>query len=232
MVVDALVVYGSDAERRDTGICFQQGGRVTDHVLDEDRVVEGLHGDVAFVRAFEQCVDWRRPGALGHINEFFDPYQLPSAIRFRLGSDFQGHVSPLVVRPVIADLLAARAEGCDGHGHSQGKLILDAIRSPQKGAIASDLGRRTGHRCLLGDEVGEGHLDVGFLRIKTLFQVVEDGGKRVHGYLALVNRKHLQEPTHVGALEVVGQMDRHRDHRDRREGLALTVQNLDRVTEV
>ena len=52
---------------------FEANRDAADHVLDEDRVVVGLHRDVALVGALEQRVDRSRAGRLGQLDEFLDP---------------------------------------------------------------------------------------------------------------------------------------------------------------
>jgi hypothetical protein len=82
---------------------------------------------VAFVRALEQSIDRSRTGFLRHRDEFFDPYQLPASFGFRLRSNFKCDVASLVVGSVVADLLAARAEGGDGHCDAQGEVVLGVV---------------------------------------------------------------------------------------------------------
>src|ERR1041384_1636816 len=109
VVVDALLVDGAGFEPGDAFILFQEASGVSDDVLDENGVVEGLHRHVAFVGALEQWVNGRRSGPLSYINQFLDPDELPEAV-LALRPDGQGYEAPLVVRTIVADLLRARAE--------------------------------------------------------------------------------------------------------------------------
>ena len=57
MVVDALVVHSPNLEPLDTGVAFKLGRRVSDDIFDENRVIVGLHGDMALIGAFEEGID-------------------------------------------------------------------------------------------------------------------------------------------------------------------------------
>lgn len=81
VVVNAFVVHGPNREGCDAQVRLEQGGGIADDVLDEYRIVEGLHGDMAFVRAFEQGIDRGGPGAFRDFDQFLDPDQLATAAR-------------------------------------------------------------------------------------------------------------------------------------------------------
>ena len=54
----------------------KRNGDVADHVLDEHRVVVGLHRDVALVGPLEQRVDGAEADCFGDVDQFLDPDQL------------------------------------------------------------------------------------------------------------------------------------------------------------
>ena len=51
--VDAFLVYGADDEAGDALVSLEEEGNISYEVFDEDGIVVGLHGDVAFIRALE-----------------------------------------------------------------------------------------------------------------------------------------------------------------------------------
>ena len=94
-----------DDERLDPRVLAKRHRHVAGDVLDERRVLVGLHRHVTLVRALEQRVDRRRRGTFGGIDEILDPH------RRAVGAhDIDVDVAALVVGAVVADLLAARAE--------------------------------------------------------------------------------------------------------------------------
>ena len=52
MIVDALLVDGADFKPRNALFLFKKFGDIADDILDEDGIVERLHGDVPLVRSF------------------------------------------------------------------------------------------------------------------------------------------------------------------------------------
>ena len=122
VIVDALVVHGADFEPRDARVLLKETGGVADDVFDEDRVVVSLHGDVAFVGPLEDRIHRCRGGPLGNADQFLDPDEIPVSVDLP-GADGQGHVPPLIVRPVIANLLGARAERGDGNDDAEQEVV-------------------------------------------------------------------------------------------------------------
>ena len=52
--MDALVVYGPNLKPFDARVGFELGGRVSDDIFHENRIVVCLHGDMALIGAFEE----------------------------------------------------------------------------------------------------------------------------------------------------------------------------------
>jgi hypothetical protein len=226
MRVNALLVDGLDLEGRDAFVLLEGEGDVADEVLDENGVVIGLHGNVAFVGALEQGIDGRGGTGLGDGDEFLDPDEFPASGLFLLGPHLNGDMPPLVVGAVVTDLFAARAERFDRHLHPQGEDVLFAVGLPEEGDLAAHLGPGTGDRGGFLDEIRKLDLDMGALSIQSLFEIVEDLRQRAHGDLTLMAGEDLQKATHVGALKMMGQVDRHRDRRHCGQRFTLAVHNL------
>src|SRR5438046_1261112 len=111
VAVDALAALGARPKRRDPRIAPERDGDVSDDVLDEDRVVIGLHRDLALVSAFQDRVHATRCRLLRHRDQLLAPHlgqltTMPAANR-HLHRDG----AALIVRPVVADGLAAWTQG-------------------------------------------------------------------------------------------------------------------------
>ena len=52
MIVDALLVDGADFKPRNAFFLFKRFCGIADDILDEDGIVEGLHGDVPLIWPF------------------------------------------------------------------------------------------------------------------------------------------------------------------------------------
>ncbi len=203
--MDALVVYGADFEPLNARIGLELGRRVSDDIFDENRVVVGLHGDMALVGALEEWVDRDRSRFFCHIDEFFDPEKIPGAIFFLAGANGDGDISALIMGSVVTDFLGAGAEGSNGNPHPEKEVVAVAVGIPDEGAEVVHGCGETGDWGLALDEVRKLDLDVCGLGIEAFFQVVKDCRDRAHGELALVLSEDLQEARHVGALEVMRQ---------------------------
>lgn len=94
--MDALVVDGFDFKPADALVLFEEEGSIADDILDEDGIVEGLHGDVALVGTLQWRVDGGGGRLLGNGDELFDPDELPEAV-LSLGANSQRDETALVV---------------------------------------------------------------------------------------------------------------------------------------
>ena len=133
-------------------------------------------------------VTWRSSGRLsraytgaeadlfGDLDELLNPDPGPALFRHRW-AHFDGHMSALIVRPVVADLLAAGAERRNGHHDAQGDIILPAVAGYGKGALTAHLGTGAAYRRGLVDEMRERQFHVGALRIESLLEFVRIAGK-------------------------------------------------------
>ena len=219
MVVDALVVHSADLEPRDAGILLEEASGVADDVLDEDRIVVSLHGDVALVGALEDRIHWRGGGSLGNANQFLDPDELPVAVGL-LRADGQGHVAPLIVRSVITNLLGARAERGDGNNDAQQEVVGHTIGLRDERGAVFHRGGEPADRRGAENVIGKFDFDMRGLGVEAAFQFVKNLGNGPHRDLALMPAENFEEPAHVRPLEVMGQAD---GHGEARRGLLLLV---------
>ncbi len=188
-------------------------------------------------------VTWRSSGRLSRaytgaeadlsaiFNEFLDPDPGPALLRHRW-AHFDGHVSALIVRPVVADLLAAGAERRNRHHDPQRHVILPAIATDGKGALTAHLRSGAADRRSFVDEMREGQFHVGVLRIEPPLELVENRGQAAKGNFPRVLGQDFEESAHVGALEVMGEVDRHRNVSHGGHWLAAAALHADRVAEI
>ena len=54
--MDTFLVHGADDERGDALVSLEEKGNISHEVFDEDGIVVGLHGDVAFIGALEERI--------------------------------------------------------------------------------------------------------------------------------------------------------------------------------
>ena len=92
---------------------------------------------------------------------------------------------------------------------------MAAVQFADERALVVHQCPRAARRCGPFQEIRESDLDPGALRLESLLQFAAgSSGKRSHGHFAAVLVQHLDETTHVRALEVVRKIDRHRECRD------------------
>lgn len=230
--MDALLVHGKDGEPGDTPVGLEARRDVADDVLNEDRIVVGLHSDMALVLALEQRVDGRGSRLLGDLDEFFDPDQAGLAAAVAGAAGLDGDHAALVMRPVVADRLAAGAEALDGGRHREDEVDVVGARLGDEGALVVHQGGGAGDRGGLLDEVREAHLDVGALGLEVAAQLAQQRRDCAHRDLAAVAVEHLDEAAHVRPLEVVGEAHREGNRGDGVLALVEAVEDDDRVTQI
>src|SRR6185295_9791296 len=82
------------------------------------------------------------------------------------------------------------------------------------------------------NEIGEADIDPSIFGIEACLQIVEECRECTHRELAAMSVERLNEATHMGSLEMVRQIDRQRESRDRSLGTLGAVKNGDRETDV
>lgn len=171
VVVDALHVDHMNLKPRDSVVSDEFGGRGAGDVLDEGGVIESLHRDMPLIGALEQGIQRGRGRGLGALDEVFDPddVRLPSGVVGAANLKF--HVSTLVVGPVVADFLAARAEAGNWNIHAYDKISVLAIDVALEvaGVVHQRLGSADGS-CPL-QKVGELSPDMGALSVESSLEV-------------------------------------------------------------
>lgn len=230
--MDALVVHSPHLEPLDAGVGFELCRCVADDIFDENRVVVGLHGDMALVCALEKGIDRSGGRFFCHIHEFLDPQEVPSAILFLARADGDRDISALIVGSVVTDFLGAGAEGSNRNAHAEEEVVALAIGFPDESAKIVHGRGETGDWGLALDEVGELDFDVCRLGIEAFFEIVQDRGDGAHREFPLVLGQDLQKTRHVGALEVVWETHGEGNLRGALLLLVLPVEDSDGVEQI
>ena len=194
--MDALEVFGLDAVPADVGMGVALQGDGADEVLDEDRPIVGLFGDVLFIRSLEKGENFRTAAGFDQGNEVLDPYGLAEG-------DLQTDVATLVVGPAGADGLAAGAEGGDGNsdGYFEGQFV--PVQDGVKAGLIVHQTRGAANGSLLFDEVGKLQFQMGGLGMELVLQGPQNLGDALDMDEATMVLQNLEEAAHMGALELM-----------------------------
>jgi hypothetical protein len=200
VVVDALEIFGLYAVPRDVGMGITFKGDRPNQVFDKYGAVISLFGDMLFIRPLEEGVDFRAATGFDEGNQILDPD------RFAEG-DFKPDVAALVVGTAGADGLATRAKSGDGNGHSHLEGEIVSMENGVKAGLVIDQAGGAADGGLLFNEVGEVEFEVGRLGMELVLQGAENLGDALDMNQATVILKDFQKAAHMGAFELMGQVD-------------------------
>ena len=209
----------------DPVIGVQPCRHVPHHVLHELRIVIGPLGDEFFIGPLEQSIEFARGLFFHQLDEFLDPDEAVDP-----GGD--GHVRALVVGTPIGNLFGAGAEAGDRYLDLQGHGGLAPAELADEGDVVVHQALYAGDRCGLVDEIGKTHLDMARLGLQPLGHLHQDILERPDRDLPFVLIEDLHETGHVGALEVVGQIDIHVEVGDGVLFAAAAVTDAHRVADI
>ena len=102
VIVDTLEVFGFDLVPCDMRVGVEAGGDVTNQIFDEHGVFIGPFGDVLFIRAFEQGLEFAAGTGLHQFNDVLDPNGF-------IAAQLDSHFTALVVGAMNTDRLGAGA---------------------------------------------------------------------------------------------------------------------------
>jgi len=202
MVVDRLEVFRFHGIGADALVGVQADSDVAHHVLDELGVVVGVFGEVFFVWSLQQAVDRRRGFDFYQRDQVFDPDELRGYRR-------HGDVRALVVGAAFRDFLGARAQAGHRHHHFDfGAAGLGVDFADEADPIIQQAANAADRRGLF-HEVRKTRVDVAGFGFQPLQHSPQHERKRRYADFAVVAIPYLDEARHVGALEVVRQVDVH-----------------------
>jgi hypothetical protein len=183
-----------------------------------------VFGDVLFVRSFQQGKYFRAGTGFDQGDEVFDPDRFPEG-------DFEADEAALIMGSAFADRLAAWAEGGDGNGDGDFEAEIFAVKGRIEVGLVIDEALRSGDRGFFFDEVGEIEFEVGRVGLKTLLESAEDSGNALHMNEAAMFLEDLDKTAHMGAFELVGEIDGKGDRGDGVLGRVGAVANDDWIAE-
>lgn len=221
MRVDRFEVLALHFVAKNAAIRIESSGDLSDHVLHKPGVLVGVFGNPLLIRPLQHGVEIARGRCLDHLDNLFEPDVLVEAKLHR-------HDAALIVSPVLADLLAARAKGRDRHLYVNLEILLPVALGNEPtlvlhvALLASDGG-------LLGHEEREVDLDVRLFSVESLPEPLKKVREGADADNSLVLVEHLEEPGHVRTLKVVRQVDSEGEVCDGVLVLVFPVEHIDRV---
>src|SRR5712692_5020303 len=220
--VDGLEALGLDLPAGEVPVAAQAGAHLPHQVLHEPWPLVGALGDPLLVRALEQRVEVAGRALLDQGDEVLQPEEAREP-------DLDAHQAALVVRPVAADRLAARAEAGHRHLHRHPQLVGARGHAGAVGAGVVDQALGAAHRGALLDEVGEAHGDVGSGGVMVAAQLGAERAEAADVDLAAVPVEQLDEAAHVRPAPPVWERHAHVDLRHRVLLPVHPIQHADRV---
>jgi len=131
----------------------------------------------------------------------------------------------------FADRLAAWAEGSDRNSDCDFEAEIFAVKSCIKVGLVVDEALSGGDRGLFFDEVGEIEFEVGRVGLEAFLESSEDCGDAFHMNEATMFLEDFDKTAHVGAFELVGEIDGEGYRSDGVLGCVGAVANDDRIAE-
>ena len=222
--MDALEILCFDAVPVDVGMGFAFYRYGADQVFDKDGIIVGVFGDVLFVRSFQEGEDFRTGTGFDQGDKVFDPDRFPEG-------DFKTDEAALIMGSAFADRLAAWTEGGDGNGDGDFEAEIFAVKGRIEMGLVIDEALSGGDRGLFFDEVWKIEFEVGRVGLKTLLESAEDSGNALHMNEAAMFLEDLDKTAHMGAFELVGEIDGEGDRGDGVLGRVCAVADNDRIAE-
>ena len=183
-----------------------------------------MFGDVLFVRSFQQGKYFRAGTGFDQGDEVFDPDRFPEG-------DFEADEAALIMGSAFADRLAAWAEGGDGNGDGDFEAEIFAVKSCIEVGLVIDEALSGGDRGFFFDEVGEIEFEVGRVGLEAFLEGAEDSRDALHMNEAAMFLEDLDKTAHMGAFELVGEIDGKGDRGDGILGRVGAVADNDRISE-
>ncbi len=207
VAVDAFVVLGFDFIPRDIAMGVEFFGDATDEVFDENGIFVSAFGDGFFVTTFEQGIQFTTGACFDESDQVLNPNRFPR-------TNLDGAKAALIVRSVFGNCLGAGAER--GDTDFDGEHEIDVFGAgggiEARGVIHHAFHSRDGR--FFGEEKWEFHFQMRSSGVELRLHGVENVVDVFDVDHAAVGVEHLDEAAHVGAFELVGQVDKHADGRD------------------
>lgn len=225
MIVNALKVFRLHTEPRESAVLLELLSNLSNEVFDKSGLVESVFCDVLLILSLEQSEQLAAGRVLNEGDDILDPEKL-------FEEELHGNHTPLIMGSPITDIQRAWADGTDRDVDSNVKLsyVVPDLSNVLTGVAHDAL--LPGNRRRLFYKIGKADLGECLTREEIFANLDEHIEKVVHRYVHVVLVEHINEPTHMGSLEVVGQVSVHVDSTNRILRVVLFIQYDDRIPEV
>ena len=222
--MDRLEILHLHAIPEDILIRLATNGDIPHQVFDEDRILVGLFGDMFFIGTLQQAEKLGAGGLLGKTHHIFNPHRLFTANR-------ECHMPTLVMRTSRTDRLGARAEGGHRHDGGDNKIHLAVFEGRAEADGVIHQADRSAHGCFFTEKKRKFDFEMCATALEPPAHLLEDVADVFHMDHGTMFRENLDESTHVGAFEMMRQVDRELNGSDRALNRVLLVAHLQRVAQ-
>ena len=224
VIVDALEIFGFDAVPVNVGVGVAPQGDGADEVFDENGIVVGAFRHVFFVGPFQEGEDFGAGARFDEGDEILDPNGFAEG-------DFEADEATLIVGATLADGFTAWAESGDGNGDGDFEAEIFTVEGGVEVDLIVDEAGGGGDGRFFFDEVRKVEFEVGGVGLEALLESAEDGGDAFDMNEAAVFLENFEEAAHVGAFELVGEIDGEGDGGDGVLGRVGPVAHEDGIAE-
>ena len=159
--------------------------------------------------ALQQRVDRRRGRLFRNIDQVFSPDQGRNPFFGGGASDVDGHVTALIVRSVVANLLAAGTKAGHRDLHSKNKIVPVAFQFADQRTLVVHQGPCAAFRSDSFQEKREGYFHVGGVGPQPLLQPPEDYRQGMYRHFTVILVEYFDEAAHVSPLDLLPQIHPH-----------------------
>ncbi|MDB6032346.1 MAG: Endonuclease/exonuclease/phosphatase [Verrucomicrobiales bacterium] len=219
--MNAFVILRFNLVPGHIGMSIQLHGHISHEIFDKNRVFISPFGNGLLIFPLQQGKQLGTGRALHQSNEVFNPNGL-------FGPDLNGHLATLVMGSVGADRFGTGTKGSDSNLYREHEIdFLPAGRRIKAGSVIQHA-FPAGNRRLLGQKEGKLHLQVAAIRMQFFLHGKENVFNVLNMNHAAMSIKHLDKAAHMGAFELLGQVNKHADGGHRVLHHMRLVPNLDR----
>src|SRR5262249_36631296 len=111
-------------------------------------------------------------------------------------------VTALIMSPVVADFLAARAKARDGNTYAENEVSSGRLEFSNEAAFVVHKPDGSGRGCRAAEEVRETDFQASCFCTEAATEFAQDAGDRMSRNFAAPFVEHLQETTHMRSLDV------------------------------
>jgi hypothetical protein len=159
VIVNAFLINSLDIVPRNARIGAKGDSDIANDILHKPGIVVRLHRHVALIDPLQEWINWCRRRSFRDFHEFFDPNNGGYSFRIRGTANLDAYVTSLVVRTVVTDRLAARAEARDWYANPEQEVMNITGGLSDKPAIRVHERRRVTYWRRTLQKIGEPHFN-------------------------------------------------------------------------